>query len=227
MFAKARMRRAQEVEMSLPEILGYLALILLIASFVMQTIIWLRVLAIASNVAIIAYGIIVPHYPILVIGLVMAAINIYRLIEMRRLVGAVSAATAGAEAPISVDWLLPYMRPIDVPKAHILFRKGDIADAMYFISSGKVRIDELGIEVGKGSLFGEIGIFSDNRIRTATATCAEPCSLLMVSADRVRELYYQNPEFGFFLVGVITRRLMEDLEKTAAAKGLGPGTSGA
>jgi hypothetical protein len=33
---------------------------------------------------------------------------------------------------------------------------------------------------------------------------------MKVSADKVRELYYQNPEFGFFLVGLITRRLMED-----------------
>jgi hypothetical protein len=26
----------------------------------------------------------------------------------------------------------------------------------------------------------------------------------------VRELFFQNPEFGFFLVGLITRRLAED-----------------
>jgi CRP-like cAMP-binding protein len=72
--------------------------------------------------------------------------------------------------------------------------------------------------MGKGSLFGEIGIFSLDRLRTATATCVSDCSLLMVPADKVRELYYQNPDFGFFLVGVITRRLTEDLERSAAAR---------
>jgi hypothetical protein len=46
---------------------------------------------------------------------------------------------------------------------------GEIADAMYFVSAGKVRIDELNVEIGKGSLFGEIGIFSVDRLRTATA----------------------------------------------------------
>jgi len=203
--------------MQLGEILGYLALVLLIAAIFMKTIIWLRLLAAASNVAVVVYGIVTPHYPILVLGLVMLALNIWRLVEMRRLVGSVAAATAGAGAPISSDWLLPYMRPIDIPKGHVLFRKGDIADAMYLVTAGRVGIDELGVEIGKGNLFGEIGIFSLDRVRTATATCLEPCSLLLVSADRVRELYYQNPEFGFFLVGVITRRLTEDLERMAKA----------
>jgi CRP/FNR family transcriptional regulator, cyclic AMP receptor protein len=203
--------------MPLPEILGYAALILLIASFFMTTIIRLRFLAIASNAAVILYGIVAPHYPILILGVVMLAINGWRLIEMRRLVGAASAATAAQGAPINVDWLLPFMRPIDLPQGHVLFRKGEIADAMYFVSAGRVRIDELKVEIGKGSLFGEIGIFSVDRLRTATAICVEPCSLLLVSADKVRELYYQNPEFGFFLVGVITRRLTEDLERAARA----------
>ena len=88
---------------------------------------------------------------------------------------------------------------------------------MYFVSAGKVRINEINVDIGKGNLFGEIGIFSVDRTRSATAICIEPCSLLLVSADKVRELYYQNPEFGFFLVGVITRRLSEDLEQAARA----------
>src|SRR5258708_30158406 len=110
--------------MTFPEILGYAALILLIASFFMKTIIWLRLLAIASNVVIIVYGVVAPHYPILVLGLAMVGINIWRLMEMRRLVGAVSAATAGQGAPVSFDWLLPFMRPVDIPTGHVLFRQG-------------------------------------------------------------------------------------------------------
>jgi CRP/FNR family transcriptional regulator, cyclic AMP receptor protein len=81
---------------------------------------------------------------------------------------------------------------------------------MYFISSGRIHFDELGIELGEGNLFGEIGIFSDHKIRSATARSVGECSLLVVSGEKVRELFYQNPEFGFFLVGLITRRLAED-----------------
>src|SRR5437763_5328236 len=111
--------------MTFPEILGYAALVLLIASFFMKTIIWLRLLAIASNAVVVIYGIVVPHYPILLLALAMLAVNAWRLMEMRRLVGAASAATAGQGAPVSVDWLLPYMRPVDIPQGHVLFRKGE------------------------------------------------------------------------------------------------------
>ena len=32
-------------------------------------------------------------------------------------------------------------------------------------------------------------------------------------SEKVRELYYQNPEFGFYLVGLITERLMDNARK--------------
>lgn len=205
--------------MTLAEILAYASVLLLIASFAMQTIIWLRMLAIASNLVLLVYAILVQHWPLAVIAVVLAAINLWRLMEMRKLVGAVKTVTAASGAPVTVDWLLPYMRPVDLPKDTTLFRRGDKADAMYFVSAGRVRFNELGIEVGKGTLFGEIGIFSIDQTRSATAVCIEPCSLLLISAEKARELYYQNPEFGFYLVGLITRRLMEDIGTGARAPG--------
>ena len=196
--------------MRIGEILAYAALLLLIASTFMRTIIWLRMLALASSAAIVVYGLITPHYPVLVIGLVLAGLNAWRLMEMRRLVSLTREATAASGAAITVDWLLPYMRPLAMPADAILFRKDAEADAMYFVSRGRVRFEELGLEMGKGALFGEIGIFSHDKRRTATAKCMEDCALLQISAEKVRELYYQNPDFGFFIVGLITRRLMED-----------------
>lgn len=196
--------------MTLAEILGYLTLLLILVSSAMRTIIWLRVLAIGASLAVIAYGAISVIYPIAAFGIVLLAVNVWRLWEMRKLVAATRAATAAGSAPITADWLLPYMRPMALSADEIVFRKGDVADAMYFLSSGRIRLEELDIELGEGMLFGEIGIFSDHKIRTATAKSLGPCSLLVVSAEKVRELFFQNPEFGFFLVGLITRRLSED-----------------
>jgi hypothetical protein len=196
--------------MSLGEILVYLTLALLLASAWMKTIIWLRLLAIAASIVIVVYGVVHQHYVALAIGLVLAAINIWRLIEMRRLVEVTRQATAASGAPITIDWLLPYMRPLALPPDTVVFRKGAEADAMYFVSHGRVRFEELGLEMGKGTLFGEIGIFSHDKRRTATAKTLEDSSLLQISAEQVRELYFQNPEFGFFIVGLITRRLIED-----------------
>jgi hypothetical protein len=196
--------------MSPGEILGYVALLLLLASYAMKTINPLRMLAIAANIAIIVYALLAQQYPVLVIAALILIINAYRLIEMRRMVGMVRQATAASSAPPSIDWLMPHMTKIEAKADEVLFRQGDIADAMYFLTDGRVRFEEVNVEVGKGNLFGEIGIFTNDQLRTATAKCAENCSLMKVSADKVRELYYQNPEFGFFLVGLITRRLMED-----------------
>jgi CRP/FNR family cyclic AMP-dependent transcriptional regulator len=196
--------------MTAAEILGYLALALLLISAAMRTITTLRIFAIAANLAIVAYGILALRYEVAAVGAVILLLNVWRLWEMRRLVAATRGATAAGSAPISMDWLLPYMRPMALPADAVIFRKGDIADAMYFVSHGKVRIDEFDIELGEGTLFGEIGLFSDQKIRTATARTVGDASLLAVSAGRVQELFYQNPEFGFFLVGLITLRLAED-----------------
>ncbi len=194
--------------------LGYAAAILLVAGFATKTITWLRGLSIAAGLILVAYAIVVKHPALLVIALAIVVFNVWRLLEMRRLVAMTKEATSAAGGPISIDWLLPYMRPIDVPQHHVLFRKGDVADAMYFVAAGRVRFDEIDVEVGKGTLFGEIGIFSADQVRTAGAICVDPCSLLVISAERVRELYFQNPEFGFYLAGLITRRLIEDLEQS-------------
>jgi hypothetical protein len=204
--------------MTLAQILGYAAAILLIASFAMQTIVWLRYLAITFAVALGAYGILAPQYVVLAIAVIVLAVNVWRLWETERLGGAARAAVAGAGAPITVDWLLPHMDPVALPKDHVLFHKGDPADAMYFVSKGRIGLKEFGVEIGKGSLFGEMGVFAVENVRTATAVCLEDCSLLRVSAEKMRELFYQNPEFGFFLVGVITRRLMEDMERASGGK---------
>lgn len=195
------------------EILGYAAAVLFVLAFVMKGMAWLRYVAIAASLVLGAYGVIAAHYPVVGIAVVMLAANVWRLIEMNRLAGEARAAAAGAAAPVTLDWLTPYMQPRSAKKDEVLFRKGDAADAMYVVTAGRVRFVELGVEVGKGTLFGEMGVFSTDAIRTATAVAVEPASLLVISADKVRELYYQNPDFGFYLVGVITKRLMEDLSR--------------
>jgi CRP/FNR family cyclic AMP-dependent transcriptional regulator len=196
--------------MTTGQIFAYAALLLLIASTFMRTIIWLRLLALASNAVIIVYALWASSWWVLAIGVILAGLNVWRLMEMRRLVNLTRQATAASGAAITVDWLLPFMRPLAMPADSVLFRKDSEADAMYFISRGHVRFEELGLEMGKGALFGEIGIFSHDKRRTATAKCIDDCSLMQISAEKVRELYYQNPDFGFFIVGLITRRLMED-----------------
>ncbi|HVY20387.1 MAG TPA: cyclic nucleotide-binding domain-containing protein [Bauldia sp.] len=196
--------------MTTPDIVGLLALVLLLAAAWAKPVEWLRGLSAVANLAMVAYGIITAQYPLALLSALILAVNAWRLYETRALVSVTRDATAASAAPITMDWLLPYMRPLALPTGTVVFNKDAPADAMYFISHGRIRFEEIGVEMGKGALFGEIGIFSHDKRRTATAKTLEDTALMQVSADKVRELYYQNPDFGFFIVDLITRRLMED-----------------
>jgi hypothetical protein len=204
--------------MELGEILGYTAAGLVLATFTMRTMIPLRVLGIASNVAFIAYGYIADLIPVLLLHGALLPLNVYRLFEMHRMVREIADAASGAS---TLAWLQPFMSSVSSKAGETLFRKGDHADAMYLITRGRVRLEEFGVEIKPGEVVGEIGLFSPDGKRVATATCVEDCKLQRVTRDKVRELVFQNPRFAFHLIGVVTSRLVDDLriiEERAAAK---------
>jgi hypothetical protein len=191
------------------DILNTLALSLMVIALAMRTMMVLRIIMIVASAAFIAYALLAQDWPVLIAHLLLLPLNVWRLAEMQRLVHAARRATG---VPLGVDWLLPYMRTLELPEGHVLFRRGDIADGIYFVADGRLQLEESGLELGRGALFGEIGIFSDDHRRTATVKTMTPTSLLQISAEKVRELYYQNPRFGFYLVGLITQRLMQNAD---------------
>lgn len=62
-----------------------------------------------------------------------------------------------------------------------------------------MRLVEIGTELAQGQLLGEIGFFAPGHKRTLTAECSA-CQLHRIGASNFRQLYYQNPEFGFYIV---------------------------
>lgn len=69
--------------MSHPAI-GYLASLLVLATFCMRDMVTLRAVAIASNVAFIAYGWVGGSDPVLVLHLVLLPTNVWHLLQARR-----------------------------------------------------------------------------------------------------------------------------------------------
>ena len=109
----------------------------------------------------------------------------------------------------AIDFLTPYMGKEYFKKGDCLFKKGDESLKMYYVQNGSLRLDELGIIFDKGELIGEMGLFSSNRKRSATVVCDTDVELLAISKSNVMQLYYQNPKFGFYLVQLVTDRLLE------------------
>ena len=88
----------------------------------------------------------------------------------------------------------------------MLFRKGDVADHLYMLASGRVELVEIGTELPAGRVFGEIAFFAPDGRRTLSARCIDHCEVLAIDESTVRQLYFQNPEFGFEVIGLVASR---------------------
>lgn len=193
------------------ELAGYLASSLVAASFYMKTIIPLRLFAITSNIAFITYGLGAGLYPVLILHTFLFPLNIIRLMQMKKLITNVKEASAGK---FSLQSLIPYMSSEKTRKGDVLFRKGDPADKMYYLCKGRIELVEHCLILEKGDLLGEMGIFSPHKERTDTAVCMDDdMELYSITEKGVKQLYFQNPEFGFYLVKLITGRFIDGLEK--------------
>ena len=78
--------------MEIDEVFGYAASGLVLAACTMRTMLPLRLLNIASNIAFIAYGLIAGLLPILLLHATLLPLNIYRVAELRWLIRKMQSA---------------------------------------------------------------------------------------------------------------------------------------
>jgi len=191
-------------------VIGFVAAGLVIATLSMRTMVPLRVIGIASNFAFVTYGFLFGSYPTVVLHSILLPLNVYRLREMLNLIKQVKTASQG---DLSMEWLKPFMSKRAINVGEILFRKGEQANDMYFIVAGRLHLHEIDIDVLPGAVVGELGMLAPARERTQTLECTESGSVLVISYDKVEELYYQNPTFGFYFLRLSTARLFENIGK--------------
>lgn len=202
------------------DIIGYLASALVFATFYVRTMMPLRMLAIASNIAFIGYAASEGLTPVLVLHSVLLPVNLARLFEIRKLLAFTRSAPARDE---SIEAMLPFMRQSRIQKGEYLFRKGEHAGHMYYLMEGTLQLVELDKMVTKGAIIGEIGMFSPSRERTATAVAATDCRLLSVDDKTLYQAYYQNPKLGFYLISLIAGRFVEVQSSTPGSLASMPG----
>jgi hypothetical protein len=193
---------------------GYCAATLVFLTFATRTMVPLRILGIASNLAFIAYGMLQPAVPILVLHCVLLPLNAFRLHQMLRLTRQVAAAS---RSDLNLDWLMPFGTRRRVRAGEVLFRKGEASDRMVLVISGGLRVPELGLELGPGELVGELGLIAPGGRRTQTVTGSAAGEVLEISYDQVRQLYFQNPAFGFYFLELTARRLFDTIARHQAA----------
>lgn len=195
---------------------GFVAAGFSIATYSMKTMIPLRVAAICASALFLTYGIMAPSYPQIALNAVLLPLNAIRLRQMLRLIEQVKLAP---DMAVSMDWLGAYGTKRRFMPGQTVFEKGDEAATMFYTVSGRFALADIGVELGPGQIVGEIGIVAPANRRTQTMVCVEPGELLEISYDCVKELYFQNPSFGFYFLNLIAGRLISnaaELEKRLA-----------
>ena len=192
------------------EILGYLGALLTLGTYSMNTMIPLRVVALCANCLFIVYGYMAPVYPQLLLHGLLLPLNSLRLFQMLQLISKVRMASQG---DLNMDWLRPFMSKRACKAREVIFRKGDISSAMFYTVSGSYRLSDIEQDVGLGQIIGEVGLIAPDNKRTLTFECIEDGEVLAISYDQVKQLYFQNPKFGFYLLQLVSQRLFQDIAR--------------
>jgi CRP/FNR family transcriptional regulator, cyclic AMP receptor protein len=194
--------------------------VLVIVSAFVRTMIPLRWLAVGSNVGFIVYGLVHPSLLMVALHAVLLPVNLWRVRQMVQLTRRVSKSTAD---PRQMEvWLRPYMRSRNYRAGQRIFKRGAVADRLYFLAAGQIELPEVGRRLDAGQMFGEIAFFAPDRQRSSSARCLQPCTVLSIDEATFKQLVYQNPDFGLEVVRLIAGRLSQDVLRLRATGAAGP-----
>lgn len=199
------------LDMLVPSI-GYLASALVFATFYMKTMVPLRCVAMASNVAFLTYGVWLGLWPIAVLHALMLPLNLIRLMQIRRMLMDIRAART---EELDLGSIVRSFEAVSYPRGAVLFRKGESGDFAYYVAKGEIEFPEIAGLCGVGQLFGEIAIFSPEHARTASAICATDVELYRIDEHALVTAFHQSAPFAFSLLKLITMRLLRDANRRA------------
>jgi hypothetical protein len=184
--------------------------IFFVATLLTRTMVPLRVANMISDVFFVGFGALAGDIKTFLLYLLMLPINGIRLRQMLKLVKKARSATQG---DTSMEWLKPFMTERKYRKGDILFKKGDVADEMLLTLTGKFLVTEIGVELPPGRFMGELGFLTPNNRRTATIECIEDGHVLTITYEKLLEIYFQNPQFGYYFLVLTSQRLLENIAR--------------
>ena len=128
----------------------------------------------------------------------------------------VKKARSATQGDTSMEWLKPFMTERKYRKGDILMKKGDAANEMLLTVTGRFRVIEINVELPPGRLMGELGFLTPDNRRTATIECIEDGHVLTITYEKLLEIYFQNPQFGYYFLVLTSQRLLENLARAEA-----------
>ncbi|MGE4423501.1 MAG: Crp/Fnr family transcriptional regulator [Pseudodesulfovibrio sp.] len=118
----------------------------------------------------------------------------------------------------------------NVLKYNMVFNEGSKGDAAYILTEGKIEISKT-IEDRKKvfailkpiSIFGEMALFLDDGVRTATAIALEDSKVIVVTRDDLDEFMRESPKVIASIITVLVGRLKSTTRKAMKAPSVGLG----
>ena len=99
------------------------------------------------------------------------------------------------------------LKPQIVPERQAIVRRGEPADAMFFLMDGEVEVEiEPAVRLGKGQFFGEVGLLLDTT-RNATVTALHECRLLVLDRADFMRLMAQHPDLKARIEKIAAERM--------------------
>jgi hypothetical protein len=187
--------------------------IFFVATLLTQTMVPLRVANMIGCAFFAGFGALSGTVTTFLLYLLMVPINAYRVRQMLVLVKKARGATQG---DTSMEWLKPFMTERKYRKGDVLFKKDDAAHEMLLTVTGKFLVKEISVELPPGRLMGELGFLTPDNRRTATIQCIEDGHVLTITYEKLLEIYFQNPQFGYYFLVLTSQRLLENIARLEA-----------
>ena len=198
---------------TLANMFALIGVIFFVATLLMHTMVPLRIANMIGCLFFACFGALTGAVATFLLYLLMVPINAYRLRQMLVLVKKARSATQG---DTSLEWLKPFMTERKYRKGDILMKKGDAANEMLLTVTGKFLVKEISVELPPGRLMGEFGFLTPDNRRTATIECIEDGHVLTITYEKLLEIYFQNPQFGYYFLILTSQRLLENIARLEA-----------
>ncbi len=111
------------------------------------------------------------------------------------------------------------LTPQMVPANSVIVRRGEHADAMFFIMAGEVEIDVTPhpVRLKAGQYFGELALLRSHSLRSATVTAISECRLLALESADFQNMMDENPDLRKSVTEVAERREQANAAAIAAS----------
>jgi hypothetical protein len=195
---------------TLANMFALVGFIFFVATLLTQTMVPLRVANMIGGLFFAIFGALTGAITTFLLYPMMIPINAYRLRQMLILVKQARSATKGHT---SLEWIKPFMTERKYREGDVLFRKDDAAHEMLLTVTGKFLVKEISVELPPGQLMGEVGFLTPDNRRTATIECIEDGHVLTITYEKLLEIYFQNPQFGYYFLVLTSQRLLENISR--------------